>query len=216
MTSLWSEDDKRGTYAAINWNIWSSPSCATICQATLSIQGKAWAENCVIVWLGEVYTHKPCWMYSPVSVNTDDAVQFEMERRKWGWLEVKLNELTAHKWVEDRWTQIHFSGKQQWSNRSKDRNESVDRFENLSVVTRTNYRKLFAKTAKPLVTVVWNRFPSFPTRKKTPRSTRFANRISIWIYLVKTNSRAKLNVYEHHYFSADLQKKWLVSFEHNQ
>ena len=43
-------------------------SRATICQATLSFQGKSWAQNDIIAWLGEVWTHNPCWTRSHMSV----------------------------------------------------------------------------------------------------------------------------------------------------
>lgn len=71
MTSPRSADNRREAHAAKNWNIQSLFAHATICQATLSFQGKSWAENDIIAWLGEVWTHNLCWMCSHTSVNAD-------------------------------------------------------------------------------------------------------------------------------------------------
>lgn len=71
MTSLQSADNTKEAHAAKTWNIQSSLSRATICQATLSFQGKPWAENDIIARLGEVWTHDPCWMCLCASVGAD-------------------------------------------------------------------------------------------------------------------------------------------------
>lgn len=66
-------------------------SHATICQATLSFQGKSWAQNDIIAWLGEVWTHNPCWTRSHTSV---------MSRS----LRIASRNPKANEWMEGEWT----------------------------------------------------------------------------------------------------------------